>query len=266
MDVPPPKQDCPPTSPVDEPNEAPDSPHDAMSRPWPQTRWSEGQSPPVDHDDDATDERRDSTTKPWPRAKWSVGRPPCDSMRDNPAYEKFYLGTENNNGPEAPEGFVEFDDVTPVGTLEENDDDAGRAQGVDEIDDTSSNSSGPAEMVNSTSDDEDDEGVRGRNILPDDSDDEDEEIGQLTFGDIPREDDDLGSFVRHPKTWMRYTRGTSSTPQRRQRVCDTWRFISRSYALVIHVEVPRLCEHDASVQVKRHGNTFIKSRLRSRIR
>jgi hypothetical protein len=46
--------------------------------------------------------------------------------------------------------------------------------------------------------------------------------------------------------------------------CDTWRLVSRSYAFVIHVDVPRLCEQDTSTQVRRHGSAFVNSRLLSR--
>jgi hypothetical protein len=138
MGAPPDKQDSPPTPLTDDSNEAPDSPGDVMSRPWPQTRWSEGHSPLVDRDNDAQDAHRDATTKPWPHATWSAGQPPRASIRDNPACEAFYLEEQDDDGPEASVEFVEFDDVTPVGALEANDNDEDHAQGDDDRDDASS--------------------------------------------------------------------------------------------------------------------------------
>jgi hypothetical protein len=45
VDVHPPAQDYPPTPPDDDTLEPPDSPQNTISRPWPQTRWSEDHSP-----------------------------------------------------------------------------------------------------------------------------------------------------------------------------------------------------------------------------
>jgi hypothetical protein len=66
MDVPLPTQDYSPTSPDGDILEPPDSPQDTMSRPWPQTRWSEGHSPTTDHADAATNDRHDPNTGPQP--------------------------------------------------------------------------------------------------------------------------------------------------------------------------------------------------------
>jgi hypothetical protein len=60
MDVPPDKQDYPPTPLVDDRHDASDSPQDATTRPWPQTRWSEGQSPLVDDYHGASDSPQDN--------------------------------------------------------------------------------------------------------------------------------------------------------------------------------------------------------------
>jgi hypothetical protein len=197
VDVPPPGQDYPPTPFDGDVLEPPDSPQDAMSRPWQQTLWSEGHSPPNDQANVAV--RDPSTRTQSGQITPQIEQPSNINMRDNPARERFPAETENNHAPEAPEGLGPFDDVIPFGTPEENQDDTGQAQGGDDVDDASRNSSGPADLVNSTSEDEDDKGVRGRNIWPDDSGDEEEEIDQLIFGDILREDDDPNSFVRHPK-------------------------------------------------------------------
>jgi hypothetical protein len=109
------------------------------------------------------------------------------------------VGTLEENQDDAGQAQVPFDDnATPVGTPEEIQDDVGQAQDGGDMDDAASDSSGLLGLVDSTSEDEDEKGARGRNIWPDDSSGEEEEIDQLIFGDIPREDDDPSSFVRHP--------------------------------------------------------------------
>jgi hypothetical protein len=198
MDVPLDKQDYPPTPPADDSNDAPDSPHDAMPRPWPQTRWSRGHSPPIDDDNDAPDAHHDATTKPWPQTKWSAGQPPHACVRDNPAYEEIYPEEQDNDEPEASVESEEFDDVTPVGTPEDNDNDEDHAQGDDDIDDASSASShmGPPQMIDSTSEDDDDARNRRGNLWADDSDDEDKEIEQLIFGLISSRGRRFGRFCQ----------------------------------------------------------------------
>jgi hypothetical protein len=123
MDAPPPAQDYPPTPPGGDILEPPDSPQDTMSRPWPQTLWSEGHSPPNDQANMTVLDL--CACSQSGRIMPQIEEPSNINMRVNPAHEAFPAETENNRAPEAPEGLVLFDDVTPVGTPEENQDDTG---------------------------------------------------------------------------------------------------------------------------------------------
>jgi hypothetical protein len=75
------------------------------------------------------------------------------------------VGTPEENHDDTGQAQVPYDDkATPVGTPEEIQDDMGQPQDGDDDDDGASDSSGPRGLVDSTSEDEDDRGARGRNI------------------------------------------------------------------------------------------------------
>jgi hypothetical protein len=159
--------------------------------------------PTIDDEHDASVGPQDATVLPWPQTRWSAGQSSNASIQDRPMCKHFYPEVQANDGSDESEDFEEFDDATPHRSQEGKAGENAHAQGNDDMDGASSASSheGPPQMIDS--EDEDDERLRDRYVdkyaEDTEDDDEDEEIELLPRGIIPSDDDDLDGFVRRRK-------------------------------------------------------------------